>query len=169
MPTRRKTIYFLSLELENVRCFAVPQVLSLVDSRGRPARWTLLVGDNGVGKTTLLQCLAWMRPTPYYPTATEQEGIQPLLHDQDPPVMARLLREGAGITTLRAEMVQIRLFDVSAAANSACKNRNRGARKKQRVPRREAHRKRAKEDGRSVHHYVWRESAYGAPECRQIA
>ena len=107
MPTRRKTIYFLSLELENVRCFAEPQVLSLVDSSGRPARWTLLVGDNGVGKTTLLQCLAWMRPTPYYPTATEQEGIQPLLHDQDPPVMARLLREGAGITTLRAEMVQI--------------------------------------------------------------
>ena len=107
MPTRRKTIYFLSLELENVRCFAEPQVLSLVDSSGRPARWTLLVGDNGVGKTTLLQCLAWMRPTPYYPTATDQKGIQPLLHDQDPPVMARLLREGAGITTLRAEMVQI--------------------------------------------------------------
>ena len=107
MPTRRKTIYFLSLELKNVRCFAESQVLSLVDSSGRPARWTLLVGDNGVGKTTLLQCLAWMRPTPYYSTATEQEGIQPLLHDQDPPVMARLLREGAGITTLRAEMVQI--------------------------------------------------------------
>ena len=108
MPTRRKTIYFLSLKLENVRCFAEPQVLSLVDSSGRPARWTLLVGDNGVGKTTLLQCLAWMRPTPYYPPATDaQKGIQPLLHDQDPPVMARLLRDGAGITTLRAEMIQI--------------------------------------------------------------
>ena len=62
MPTRRKTIYFLSLELKNVRCFAESQVLSLVDSSGRPARWTLLVGDNGVGKTTLLQCLAWIAP-----------------------------------------------------------------------------------------------------------
>ena len=83
MPTRRKTIYFLNLKLENVRCFAEPQVLNLVDSRGRPARWTLLVGDNGVGKTTLLQCLAWMRPTPYYPPATDkQKGIQPLLHVQ---------------------------------------------------------------------------------------
>ena len=108
MPTRRKTIYFLNLKLENVRCFAEPQVLNLVDSRGRPAPWTLLVGDNGVGKTTLLQCLAWMRPTPYYPPATDkQKGIQPLLHDQYPPVMARLLRDGADITTLRAEMVQI--------------------------------------------------------------
>ena len=108
MPTPRKSIYFLSLEIENVRCFAKPQVLSLVDSIGLPARWTLLVGDNGVGKTTLLQCLSWMRPTPYYPvTATEQKGIQPLLHDQDPPVMARLLRALAGTTTLRAEMVQM--------------------------------------------------------------
>ncbi|MCH7749924.1 MAG: AAA family ATPase [Acidobacteria bacterium] len=108
MPTRRKSIYFLSLELENVRCFAEEQELRLVDSNGRPARWTLLVGDNGVGKTTLLQCLAWMRPTPYYPPGKdEQKGIQPLLHDQYPPVMANLFRDGAGITTLRAEMVQI--------------------------------------------------------------
>ena len=73
MPIRRKSIYFLSLKLKNVRCFAEPQVLSLVDSSGRPARWTLLVGDNGVGKTTLLQCLAWMRPTPYYPPALLHE------------------------------------------------------------------------------------------------
>ena len=67
MPTRRKIIYFLSIGLENVRCFAEPQVLSLVDSSGCPARWTLLVGDNGVGKTTLLQCLAWMRPDAVLP------------------------------------------------------------------------------------------------------
>ena len=59
---RQKSIYFLSLEIENARCFAEKQVLHLVDSNDRPARWTLLVGDNGVGKTTLLQCLAWMRP-----------------------------------------------------------------------------------------------------------
>ena len=27
-----------------------------------PIQWTLILGDNGVGKTTLLQCLAWMKP-----------------------------------------------------------------------------------------------------------
>src|SRR6266568_9039504 len=64
-------IYFSSLELENVRCFGERQVLELTDEQGRPARWTLLLGENGVGKTTLLQCLAWMRPVP---VITVKEG-----------------------------------------------------------------------------------------------
>ena len=110
MPVERcqKSIYFLSLEIENGRCFAKKQVLDLVDSRGHPARWTLLVGDNGVGKTTLLQCLAWMRPTPYYaPGKDTQTGIQPWLHDQNPSDMAKLFRDGARSTSLRAEMVEL--------------------------------------------------------------
>ena len=105
---RQKSIYFLSLEIENARCFADKQVLRLVDSNGRPARWTLLVGDNGVGKTTLLQCLAWMRPTPYYlPGEDNPAGIQPWLHDLGPRDMARLLRDGASRTVLQAEMVEL--------------------------------------------------------------
>ena len=54
--------YFLSLELENVRCFGPKQTLDLSDGNGRPARWTVILGDNGVGKTTILQCLAMMYP-----------------------------------------------------------------------------------------------------------
>lgn len=50
--------YFQSLSLENIRCFAEEQRLSLESSPGMPARWTLILGDNGVGKTTLLQLLA---------------------------------------------------------------------------------------------------------------
>jgi predicted ATP-binding protein involved in virulence len=50
--------YFLSLELENVRCFSAKQVLDLSDGQGRPARWTILLGENGTGKTTILQLLA---------------------------------------------------------------------------------------------------------------
>jgi energy-coupling factor transporter ATP-binding protein EcfA2 len=50
--------YFLSLEVENVRCFKDAQTLPLADSQGRPKRWTVLLGDNGLGKTTLLQVLA---------------------------------------------------------------------------------------------------------------
>ncbi|MCY3818415.1 MAG: AAA family ATPase [Gammaproteobacteria bacterium] len=109
MPPRRrqKSIYFLGLTIENARCFTETQELRLVDSNRCPARWTLIVGDNGVGKSTLLQCLAWMRPIPYYPPAKdEQRGIQPWLHDQDPPDMARLFRDGASRTALRAEMVE---------------------------------------------------------------
>ena len=66
MPKRKKptAVYFSSLELENVRCFGDSQRLNLTAADDRPARWTLILGDNGVGKTTLLQCLAWMRLFP---------------------------------------------------------------------------------------------------------
>lgn len=107
LPRRQKSIYFVGLSIENARCFTATQDLRLVDSNGRPARWTLLVGENGVGKTTLLQCLAWMRPIPYFPPGEDkQSGIQPWLYDQDPHRMASLLRDGVGRTTLRAEMVE---------------------------------------------------------------
>ncbi|MFZ2726814.1 MAG: AAA family ATPase [Methylococcaceae bacterium] len=50
-------VYFLSLSLENVRCFAEKQTLDLSDGNGRPAQWTVILGDNGTGKTTLLECM----------------------------------------------------------------------------------------------------------------
>ena len=66
MPKRKKptSVYFSSLQVENVRCFGDRQRLNLTATDGQPARWTLILGDNGVGKTTLLQCLAWMRLVP---------------------------------------------------------------------------------------------------------
>ena len=94
-------IYFRSLELKNVRCFGERQVLKLVDDQEKPARWTLLLGNNGVGKTTLLQCLAWMRPVPYYGTGEEEDTpkeIQPALTDEENDVLASLLRAGSEVT-----------------------------------------------------------------------
>lgn len=58
----RIATYFKSLVLENVRCFGSEQPLDLTDEEGRLKQWTLIVGDNGVGKTTLLQSLVWARP-----------------------------------------------------------------------------------------------------------
>lgn len=96
---RQPAVYFSSLELENVRCFGERQVLELTDDQGRPARWTLLLGDNGVGKTTLLQCLTWMRPVP---AGTEKEDepeeIEPALTNEENSVFNSLLRTGAEIT-----------------------------------------------------------------------
>ena len=45
-----KTVYFTSLEIENVRCFGDRQELDLTVDGRRPARWTLILGDNGVGR-----------------------------------------------------------------------------------------------------------------------
>ncbi|HLP59854.1 MAG TPA: AAA family ATPase [Candidatus Deferrimicrobium sp.] len=53
--------YFLSLKVENIACFGNPQTLDL-SCDGKPARWTVIIGDNGAGKTTLLRCLAGISP-----------------------------------------------------------------------------------------------------------
>jgi ABC-type branched-subunit amino acid transport system ATPase component len=50
--------YFLSLTVENVRCFGPAQTLDLSDGHGGHAPWTVILGENGLGKTTLLTCLA---------------------------------------------------------------------------------------------------------------
>ncbi len=52
--------YLLSLEVKNVLCFKEPQVLDLSDGKGNYAKWTVILGNNGVGKTTLLRCLAML-------------------------------------------------------------------------------------------------------------
>ncbi len=59
---RAASAYFLSLSLENVRCFKEKQRLDLSNGQGEPAQWTVIMGDNGTGKTTLLQCLARCEP-----------------------------------------------------------------------------------------------------------
>jgi energy-coupling factor transporter ATP-binding protein EcfA2 len=51
-------VYFLKLELENVRCFKEKTTLDLSDEKGNWKKWTVILGDNGTGKTTLLQILA---------------------------------------------------------------------------------------------------------------
>ena len=100
-------IYFKSLELENVRCFAQPQRLDLSDEHGNPVRWVLILGDNGVGKTTLLQCLAWMRPVPSpVPSTVETEynvgrgifSVEPALNNEENETWESLIRVGAEVT-----------------------------------------------------------------------
>lgn len=62
---KKPAMYFASLEVENVKSFGSKQTLDLRDGKGALSRWTLILGDNGVGKTTLLKCLAWMLPVKF--------------------------------------------------------------------------------------------------------
>ena len=131
MPNRLEPpFYFTKLSIENVRAFGESQELKLADADGRPARWTLIVGDNGVGKTTLLQCLARMRPRfnpppdePAEPpdgsgkSADERGNARPiepeLAAEEDNSVLAALVRSGNAATArLEADLsVGVRLGD----------------------------------------------------------
>src|SRR5437660_4568551 len=127
------SIYFTSLELESVRCFGQPAKLDLTDESGNPAQWTLLLGDNGVGKTTLLECLAWMRPLPKggeksnlfkvddetdEPPPLTKGSLGPALSDEENDVLESLLRTGKKHEILlRAEMCQNKEFTAGARRN----------------------------------------------------
>jgi energy-coupling factor transporter ATP-binding protein EcfA2 len=79
-------VYFLSLGIENILCFRDWQVLNLADNQNNPAQWTVILGDNGVGKTTLLRCLAGMQleSSTFYNQLSKQhqEHFEPLLYEK---------------------------------------------------------------------------------------
>src|SRR6266478_2063923 len=70
-----QAVYFLSLSLENVRCFGPKQTLDLSDGNGRPARWTILLGNNGTGKTSVLQALVAFEDVTSSPTYLSPRGF----------------------------------------------------------------------------------------------
>lgn len=57
-PPAVPPVYFRSLTIERFKCFAEPVKLDFTLPNGRPSRWTVILGENGVGKTTVLQALA---------------------------------------------------------------------------------------------------------------
>ncbi len=57
--------YVASLEIEQVKCFKEKQILKFTDENNRPYRWTVLLGDNGTGKTTILRSILMMSQRVY--------------------------------------------------------------------------------------------------------
>ena len=51
------SIYFKSLTLENVKCFKGEHKVNFTDKNGNWARWTVILGNNNTGKTTILKSL----------------------------------------------------------------------------------------------------------------
>ncbi len=110
MPADEKmppdAMYFRSLALENVRAFASPQLLEFVDENGAISRWNLILGENGVGKTTLMRALADMWPVPAYksPSDTAPTLAMPELseHEDNDDFMDYIRRDGPGTATLEA-------------------------------------------------------------------
>ncbi len=54
--------YFGALTITDVKCFKGEHFIDLSDSNGKPAMWTVILGNNNTGKTTLLKCSAHLEP-----------------------------------------------------------------------------------------------------------
>jgi energy-coupling factor transporter ATP-binding protein EcfA2 len=124
MKSTSRPIYFTKLELENIRSFGGRQCLDLLDTQSKPARWTLILGDNGVGKTTLLQCLTRMRPVfnraPDEVLGPIPNPVEPQLsQEEDNAVLASFARAGKdGISWIRADLVDGATLDGSRRLRS---------------------------------------------------
>lgn len=117
MNSKNIPFYFAKLELENICSFGSRQYLNLLNESGYPSQWTVILGDNGVGKTTLLQCLARMRPQLNEVLddgkVPSSSSIEPeIIKEEDNNVFKRLTRSGAsGLAKISAEFIACDNFD----------------------------------------------------------
>ncbi len=58
----QKPLYFHQLQVKGVNSFVSQQTLNLTNTDGSTAMFTVVLGNNNTGKTTLLRCLAGMAP-----------------------------------------------------------------------------------------------------------
>ncbi|MER8563294.1 AAA family ATPase [Mesorhizobium sp. M0578] len=96
-----KFVYYSELRLSNIKAFTPGTILDL-RLEGRPAPWTLILGENGLGKTTLLQCLALMRPILNVEQSSKTDArypdrVEPALPAYDDDLLVELARVGDGL------------------------------------------------------------------------
>lgn len=56
------SVYFKSLIIENLNCFKDKYEIDFSNGDNKPAQWTVILGNNNTGKTTLLRVLADLEP-----------------------------------------------------------------------------------------------------------
>lgn len=101
MTTTR--IYIKSLKLRNIRTFGNEVKLNLDKKDGTIPQWTLILGDNGIGKSTLLQCLAWMKPhLPYDSKGIDQFRPEPILTNEENETLERLVQRSSSAQELKS-------------------------------------------------------------------
>lgn len=87
-------IYIKNLKLKNIRTFGEVE-LNFETKDGTLPQWTIILGDNGIGKSTLLQSVAWMSPyLPYKKDQIPDNFIPaPMINDEENESLIRLVRK----------------------------------------------------------------------------
>lgn len=81
-------LYIQKIKLENIKTFVEGVELQLTKADGTLPQWTLILGDNGIGKSTLLQFIAWMKPA--YDGVSQRRSA-PLINDEENEVLEHLV------------------------------------------------------------------------------
>lgn len=93
-------IYIESIKINNIRTFGEGNILNFQKKDGTLSQWTLILGDNSMGKSTLLQCTAWMRPfLPYDIEEMKKDKFfkpSPIINDEENDVLEKLVRKKRG-------------------------------------------------------------------------
>jgi predicted ATP-binding protein involved in virulence len=97
-------IYIKSIEIENIKTFGKKSRMNFEKSSGVLPQWTIILGDNGIGKSTLLHCLAWMALDQKIELNEKGEPDLILLH-QENETLERLIRKSSEQGTIKAEFV----------------------------------------------------------------
>ena len=93
--SNRPAMYFKTLTLENIKCFGERQTLDLTKDGITISPWTLILGNNGTGKTTVLKSLAWMRPVQSPEPVEGGVMLKPFMDDlEDESQFNQLIRVG---------------------------------------------------------------------------
>ncbi len=94
-------LYYERLEFANLKCFRGDHEVDFTGADERPSLWTLFLGENGVGKTSILQMLAWMRP---FDSPEKKKTIEPALYGEpDNFLFLRLVRQSEAAVRMTAK------------------------------------------------------------------
>lgn len=98
-------VYIASLTVDNVKCFKGKQTIDLSDGNGKPALWTVILGNNNTGKTTLLKHLVAYyatenRPIIYGYGTARRMAPNSLAETDNPEATATLFSEEATLNGL---------------------------------------------------------------------
>jgi len=92
------SIYIESLQLENIRTFKGDVKIKFTRQDHSFSQWTLILGDNGIGKSTILQSIAWMKPdlqdTSGIGMSIRKEDVEPLINYETNIVLEGLVSRG---------------------------------------------------------------------------
>ncbi|MFN7119982.1 MAG: AAA family ATPase [Saprospiraceae bacterium] len=77
--SKPNNVYIGALKLRNIKCFKGEHIIDFTDKEGKLHQWTVIIGNNNTGKTTILRAIADLEPYPILQEVNEKDERKTLL------------------------------------------------------------------------------------------